>query len=357
MASTVSLQQIIQEIRSYPEVTPVLGVSGYTQYPALNIANRTMQFICAQPFNFRFNRGYVNVTNGSGGVLTVALQQDYVTQHTDIGWLEQAWRLDINNSTNNGNMAPKPVFTMESCKDLAQTAYQSNPFYISYIPNSLAFMGQWSANTVYGCGYGVSQIPITPIQQFFDANGNILYIDSTVLNLNINSPGFSEGAITLPTPNPYGTSGDTQPILPANSAPGTTVTDGTVTWTVADPNGYAMRIAPLPAFSGLCWLITPVYQKKPPIIKSLQQILAPIPDECIYLFRDGFLAGCYEHAGSPRAGEAYAKWEESIQKYLQAGDRERDDTVMYPSEALSEGGGGWRAGVPIGAAFPFQLYP
>lgn len=357
MASTWTLQALISEVRSYPELTPVLGVSGYTQQPALSIANRTMQFLLAQPFNMKFNRGYLGVTGGKGGVLTVALQQDYLSSTVDLSWLEQAWRLDINNSTNSGNMAPKPIFNMETCKDLAQTAYQANPFYMSFIPNTLAFLGQWFADTEYGCGYGVAQVPISPIQQFQDANGNLLYIDSTVLGLNINSPGFANGPVVLPTPNPYGVSGSVQPVLPANTAPGTTVTDGTVTWTVADPNGYAIRVAPLPAYSGLCWLMTPVYQKKPPIIRSLQQLLAPIPDECIYLFRDGFLAGCYEHAGSAKAGPAYAKWEESIQKYLQSGDRERDDTVMYPSESLSAGGGEYRSGLPIGAAWPFQMYP
>lgn len=352
MASTYTLQKIVQEIRSYPEVTPVLGASGYTQYPALNIANDVFQKMFAQGMDWRWNRNYINVTNGSGGILTVALQQDYVTQATDVGWLEQAWRIDINNSTNNGNLAPKPVFTMESVRDLGQTSYQANPFNISYINNSLAFMGQWSANTAYGCGYGVAQIPITPIQQFFDKNGNILYIDSTVLHLNTNSPGFSGAPIVLPTPNPYGISGSVQPFAAPNAAAGTTVTDGTVTWTVANPNGYAMRIAPLPAFSGLAWLIIPVYQKKPPILQALTDSLAPIPDECIYLFRQGFLAGCYSHANSPKAEASYMKWEEDMVTFLRSGDREREDAVFYPSSSLS-GDNITSYGQPVGPAWPF----
>lgn len=352
MASTYTLQQIVTEVRAYPEVTPVLGASGSTIFPAISIANDTMQKMLAQGLDWKWNRNYVNVTNGTGGILTVALQQDYVTQYTDIGWLESAWRIDINNSTNNGNKAPKPVLFMEAVRDLTQTSAQSQPFQISFIPNSLAFMGQWNANTVYGCGYGVAQIPLTPLQQFIDVNGNILYLDSTVLDLSINSQGFNSDPIVLPTPNPYGTSGSTQPFAAASAAAGTQVVDGSVTWTVADPNGYAIRVAPLPAFSGLAWLLIPVYQKKPPIIRTLGQSLSPIPDENIYLFRQGFLAGCYEHANSPKAESAYQKWMLDMQTFLRSGDREREENILYPSESLT-GGAGSSYGTNVGPAWPF----
>src|SRR5262249_8021207 len=129
------------------------------------------------------------------------------------------------------------------------------------------------------------------------------------------------------------------------------VTDGTVTWTVADPNGYAIRIAPIPAFSGLCWLMYPVYQKKPKILTALTDVL-PIPDEYLFLFVDGFLAGCRDHADSAKYGQAYAVWEESLVTYLKSGDRERDETTFYPSEGLT--GGGLRTGFPVGPANPFN---
>jgi hypothetical protein len=349
MSSTLSLQSIADDVKSYPELNPLFGAGGWTQRPFMNIANDVMQRILAQSLDWKWNRAYVP------SILTVALQQDYVTQVTNLGWLESAWRIDINNSTNNANLAPKPIFTMESVRDLGQTAYQANPFNVSYIPNSLAFMGQWNANTVYGCGYGQSMTPITPIQQFIDGNGNILYINSSVLNLSINSPGFSNQPINLGPSSPYGTTGNVQPSATKNAAAGTTVLDGTVTWTVANPNGYAMRLAPLPALSGLAWLIIPVYQMKPPTLTSLLQTIAPIPDEYAYLFRQGILAMLYEHAGSKMASQAYAKWEEALMIALRGADRERDDTSFFPSESLM-GGGPYKYGMPIGAAWPFDYW-
>jgi hypothetical protein len=348
------LQQVVNGLRGYPEINSLLFSGNVpTQSTILSIANRVSQRIFSQGLNWKWNRAYVNQTAaGFGGILTVALQQDYVTSTTNLAWLEQGWRIDINNSTNNGNMAPKPIFGCETIRDSAQTSYQANPFNVSFIPNSLAFFGQWSPLTAYGCGYGVAQVPITPIQQFIDANGNYLYLDSRPLGLNIESPGFSgPGPIPLPIPNPYGISGSVQPVLPVNSAAGTQVTDGTVTWTVADPNGYAMRLTPLAAYSGLAWLVIIAYQKKPTILKNLTDILQT-PDEYVYIFTDGFLAGCRDAIDHSKYGDSYRQWEEDLMGYLRSGDRERDETTFFPSEGLT--GGGVRTGFPIGPSNPFN---
>jgi len=353
--NSVTVQQLVNEMRVYPEFVPVLGTPGYTQYPMLTICNDLMQRILAENMDWKWNRAYTNP------ILTVALQQDYVTQITNIGWLENCIRIDINNSTNNGNLAPKPIFLMEAVRDQQQTSYQGVPFNISFIPNQLAFFGQWYANTIYGTGYGVAQIPISPIQQFKDANGNILYIDSTPLNLNINSPGFNGQPIVLPINSPYGTSGATPPLAQANATPGTTVQDGTVIWTVADPNGFAIRVGPLPAFSGLAWLIPPVYQIIPPILTSLQSTISPIPPEMTYLFRQGVRAMLYDHAGSPKAATAYAKWEEDLMIAVRSADRQADDFVMVPSQGIMGGnygtpltpGIGW-GGLNLGPGNPFN---
>lgn len=322
------------------------STGGFSLQPALSIANRVMQKFLAQSLDWKFNRAIVPT------FLTVALQQDYVTSVTDLSWLESGWRLDINNT-----VVPKPFFTMESVRELTQISYQSVPFQLAWVPNSLAIMGKWQANTVYACGYGQASTPVSPIQQFIDVNGNILFINSNSLGLSLNSPGFSGTPIS--TNPPYGTSGNSQPFAAPSAAAGTTVTDGTVTWTVANPNAIAIRLSPLPATSGLCWLTTAVYQKKPPYLTSLSGTISPIPDELIYLFQEGFLAFAYEHSPEPgavrKAPAAYAKWEEDLMTALRSGDRERESFVMYPSEGLS--GQGVNYGWPfLGPAFPYSPY-
>jgi len=346
LASTLTVQAIIDPLRTYAELKPLTDVGGFTSEPAISIANEVMQKILAQMMNWKWNRAIIP------NFLTVSLQQDYLTNVTDLGWLEQGWRLDINNTCN-----PKPIFTMETIRDSGQTSFQTNPFNISWVPNDLAILGTWKANTAYGCGYGQASTPASPIQQFVDANGNLLYINSNSLSLRVDSPGYSGTPISV-TP-PFGTSGAVQPVLPAASAAGTPVVDGTVTWTVADPDGYAMRLTPLPAFSGLCWLVTAVYQKKPPQITKLSDLISPIPNELSYLFRQGFLALAYDHSVEPsairKAPAAYQKWEENLMIALRGADREREDASLYPSEALT-GGGPYTLPFPLGPAYPFNPY-
>lgn len=318
--STITVQDVVNSMRAYPELTPILGVSGWEQEPALTIGNDVMQKMLAQTFNWKWNRA------NAPSFLTNALQQDYVSTVTDMGWLESAWRVDINNTA-----LPQPIFSLETAKDLGPTAYQANPFFMSWTYNALAQMGKWKANTSYPTGLGAAQTPTTPIQQFIDGNGNILYV-------TIN-----------------GISGNSAPLAGVNAAAGTTVTDNTVTWTVADPNAVAFRLAPLPATSGIVWQMNPVYQKKPPKLTALQNTLSPIPDQFAYLFRSGFQAMCYEHAGSSRFREAIALWEEALYTALRSSDRERDETTFYPSEGLTSGGFE-RWGQPIGPAWPFTVW-
>lgn len=316
MASTIKISDIVTQIRAYPAVHPVLGTSPGLE-PALSIANDVIQKMLAQSLPWKFNRALV------APFLTVALQQDYITSVTDLAWLEQGWRIDINNTS-----TPQPVFSEETVRDLQQTWWQSIPFQMSWIPNSLAIYGTWQKNTSYPTGRGASSTPTSPVQQFIDANGNFLFV-------SIN-----------------GTSGNVQPSLPAGSAAGTTVVDNTVTWTVADPNGVAMRLAPLPATSGLVWEIHPVYQKKPPIKTLLSQTISPIPDEFGYLFRQGFLAMCLIHAGNKEGRESFAMWQEDLTTALRSADRERDQICMYPSEGLMTGSA-YGSIIPVGPAYPF----
>jgi len=334
-------------MKANPEFYNVLGgASGYSTEPFLTVANEVMSRILAENMPWKWNREIIPA------FLTVSLQQDYCTNETNIGWLENAWIIDINNSTSNSNGAPKPVRPMETVRDLTQTSVQNVPFQISFVPNYQAYMGLWQANTAYGCGYGVAQLPKSPIQQFIDVNGNILFIDSSQLGLNIESPGYTGTTIPLPSNSPYGVSGSVQPAAYPNATPGTTVQDGSVVWTVADPQAYCLRVSPLPALNGLCWLVVVQYQVAPPQLFTMQQNLSPIPNSMVYLFRQGVRAALKQFNGSKDGAQAYMEWEETMQKALRAADRQQEDNTLYPTTSILGDGMpyGWAG---IGAAQPF----
>lgn len=316
---SITISQIVTEISNHPSVVPVLGTAPGT-YPALSIANDVLQRMLAQSLPWKFNRALATP------FLTVALQQDYVSAAIlDLAWLEQGWCLDINNTS-----IPKPVRSLETVRDIQQVWQQSVPFQVSWIPVPLAIYGAWQANTAYPTGLGATQTPTSPVQQFIDANGNFLFVSTN------------------------GISGSVQPVLPVLSAPGTTVTDNTVVWKVADPNGSALRVSPLPATSGIVWEMHLVYQKKPPIKTKLTDTLSPLPDEYGYMFRQGFLAMCMIQAGVKDARQSYMEWEEMLITALKGADRERDQITMYPSEGLLSGG--YYGGQPIGPANPYGPY-
>lgn len=351
-ATTARVQDIFNELKANPEFYNILSpVAGYSTFPALTVANEIMCRILAENMPWKWNRAIIPP------FLTVSLQQDYVTNITNIGWLEDAWRIDINNSTSNANRAPKPIFSMETVRDQPQTAWQSVPFNINFVPNTTAFFGLWQPNTAYSCGYGVAQLPVSPIQQFIDVNDNILYIDSTQLGLNITSPGYAGTTIPLPAPNPYGVSGATQPAAPPNATPGSQVMDGTVTWSVADPNGYALRLSPLPALNGLCWYIVTQMQVAPPNLLTMQQNLSPIPTQMLYLFRQGCRAMLKQFNGSSNGNEAYAEWEQVLKEAVRAGDRQTEEFVMYPNSSIMGGYSQYMDPQNIGAAWPFGPQP
>lgn len=318
MASTLTVQQVADYARSYPELSPIFPVSGWTQEPTLSIANDTLQMFLQEGMNWKFNSAQVTP------FLTVSLQQDYVGVSQlyktgsilNMSWLEHATWVDINNTS-----IPKPERDMEVKRSLDLTSYQGIPFKAAWIPIGLATFGLWLPNTYYpaGTGNGITQALPSPIQQFVDANGNFLFISA------------------------YGStsySGSSQPVLPANSAPGTTVVDGSLTWTVANPLGKAIRLWPIPPISGLVWQIIVRYQLIPPMLTSLQNTFAPIPDEYAHLIRAGFIAMAKNHAnpGSKAAVLALQMWTDQLQRTLRSGDREEQDASMYPSDSLSNSG-------------------
>lgn len=351
-SNSPTVQDVAKQLKANPAFYNILGgAAGWSAEPILTISNEILSRILAENMPWIWNRALVPP------FLTVSLQQDYCTQLTDIGWLENGWIMDINNSISNNNGAPKPTRDLETVRYVPQTAGQSVPFNLCYIPNSQAILGAWAPNTQFGCGYGVPMTPRTPIQQFMDVNGNILYIDSTQLGLNLESPGYTGTTIIPPAAFfPYGTSGSTQPAAPPNATPGTLVQDNTVVWTVAPPDGYAMRVSPLPALNGLCWWVQCQYQIAPPVLTRMQDQIG-VPNYMAYLFRQGCRAMLYQFQGDKEGAQMYQEWEEQLYKALRAGDRQQDEYSLYPSHSIMQGYNPWESPQNIGAAWPFSPWP
>jgi len=349
--SILTIQSTLDFCRSYPVLSSVLGnpVAGYgtgQSSTAVTIANEVMSEILAEPFNWKWNRVI------APAFLTNSLQQDYPTNISNLAWIEDAYRIDINNTCN-----PKPILNIEVVRELLPTSYQMTPQQISWVPNSEAQLGTWTANQTYASGIGLNAMPAQPFTAILDSNGNIQVI-TTYGTTGSTEPGAAVG-FGMGFGENFG--GSTTPcpswLTPSESAgwtkwPNRTTVDNTVIWTMVDQQAIAFRLSPLPPTTGTLWQVFAIYQKKPQLITSLASTWAPIPDELAYVYRQGFLAKALKCADDPRYEREYMLFQALIQKALGSSDREAESFGMYPGRSIQGSSGGE---VAPGSPYPASM--
>ena len=432
-SSTVKLQEIINNAKSFADIEPVVNVAGSSVQRVLNIANDVMNAICSTSFPWKWNE--FNLPT----FITNSFQQDYAgiypdgTSITTLGWLERGIVIDINNSAQ-----PKPYRIVEVGRQLPQAtatfwnSATNNPYYlVNYFPNYILYYGTWGeANTgneslgnnpVAGSVYTYPFVPngsqpANPINQIQDANGNLLVLTT------------------------YGTEGTSAPLLPANSSPGLTISgagpsftftgvtavdagvsgtySGTIAggasnawkglkvtvtgfdnvvnngtflclaststelilantaaavdihagsatstastvWTVVDPYGQGFRVVPVPTQTGLVWQFYLTGQKRPIRFTSLNQTLAPLPDEYEPNFRQMFVAQCYRYAPEAKTRQKFHdEWALAMKALVECrtkADRELEENVFTPDRGVMGGTQG-RTGKYYGPQWPWN-YP
>jgi hypothetical protein len=129
------------------------------------------------------------------------------------------------------------------------------------------------------------------------------------------------------------------------------VQDGTVVWTVASADGYAMRVSPLPALNGLCWYVACQYQRMPELMTSLGSPISQIPGFMMFLVRSGVRAALTRENNLAKGQLMYADWEQQLMKSLQGADRQSEDFVFYPTSTIL--GGNTAPYQALGASNPY----
>src|SRR5258708_32884707 len=108
MASTFSVQNEVDKVRTFALIEPIFNYSGFSTEPALTIANDVMTAICGVNFPHKWNEQALPQW------YTNSYQQDYAlvdangSSITNIEWLERGVAFDINNSS-----VPKPFVDVE----------------------------------------------------------------------------------------------------------------------------------------------------------------------------------------------------------------------------------------------------
>ena len=153
MASTRTLQQTVFWAQTFTQLTPIIGVAGFGEEPALTICNNVIQQIISKPYNWKFNSVdaatfYTVASQGIGSTpcpnATPTCPDpcsgtpctpifDYLITATDIAWVEAAWRIDTLNTS-----VPQPLDNLEAVRVLRPTSIVGNP-------EKLAFMYETDA--------------------------------------------------------------------------------------------------------------------------------------------------------------------------------------------------------------------
>lgn len=313
--STLNAQQLLDYGRLFKWTTPVLGVAGYSQEPAVSFLDDVVKKILNKANPWKWNQTVAPV------FYTQPFQQDYPTQISQsvLGWIEACTMIDINNLTSEPPVQP-PVKAVARLQPTSKCGY---PTKISWVINSSAITGSWPGSGIpyisplVSQGGGPNSNPLTAIT---DPNGNI----QVVTTYGVTGPG---------------------PTWPAAlSSPGTITNDGTVQWTLIDPNGIAWRLDSLATFNSNVWQMNPVYQNKPPNITSLKQTISPIPDDLSYLVKQGFLAYCRKQVDDKMFQSEFMQWMQDVQEALGASDREDQEYGFAPSQGLANPGMGGGTG-------------
>lgn len=349
--SSVTLQDLIDDARSNAELAPAIPTGGYSDAPALSIANDVMQNMIAggpmgQPFNWKWNRMLEK------SFFINSWQQDYfIANQVSLGWLESC--TGVNYSTTS---FPKPVRPIECKRDLLITNTQNSQLAkICWMQNDTMLTGTWGQATqlsstgltnpgpgvVYTDPSNLPSMPLNPTTSVKDAFGNLW---------TLTQYGVCGGT------NPFVT--NLNPIFPTLQNPSivsTVVTDGTVQWTAVNPKGQGYRVNPIPGQTGSVWLIQPVAQNKVPFIKTLGSFLDPVPDDFYTFFKQGFFAQCYRRSPDPKVRAKfemeYKLWQIALTNAVMEGANQLDDWGFVPSTNCMEGPG--MSYAQLSPAYPF----
>lgn len=323
--STYTLRSVIDGLIARGMKDPTSQPSGTGETLTLELANDAMADLISERFNWKFNSVFATP------FLTNSWQQDYpqlAQPNGPIAWGDDCAQYDINNP-----MVPKPNWRVTWRKALPRiSSFESfTPppgWQLQWNYNRNLTFGQWpGAGVVFNPLLTAGAVMQNPIMSMIDVNGNLLIVTG------------------------FGTTGSVAPQLPANSAEGATVTDGSVTWTVVSPTSQGFRVWPLPSATGPVYQIAPTYQLEPPKITAVSQLMNPFPDSYIRHFRRVFRYHCGMASPDPNDKKEYTEEGRelllnSMLAAMQQGDKEQNSyglvAATSPVENLWPNSAGYR---------------
>ena len=329
--STVTLQQVVNFASTNAELQSLSGVGGYSNEPALSIANEVMTELLASPHNWKFNRADMNL------LVLCPNKQDYqfagatifslgstahgaaVALKSGNGITFSGSTVTVNTIEDHGFAVGDVVYMYGNADSVYNSVFTETP-----LTGSSAWSNSWTVATVptsksltFAANAAQVSAAITPsgasgITDFeWLASGTLVDMNSTACPRDVKQ---IEAVFEL-------SNSSRTNVRPLKVAVMHDDGSGTLTLRFHFVPGYPY------GFQG-------VYQKKAVIKTALADTWSTFPDTFRFVYQQMFVALALRNCNSAKYPMEYEKAMQKIVKALVKADSEADDIRIYPEESL-----------------------
>lgn len=324
MAVTQTIRSVVNFASTHVELMPIADVGGYSNEPAISLANDTVQELCSQPHAWEFNQKNSNLL-----CTQVGLQEQ---PFAGASAFTSAYGASIGLATDNAISESGNTVTVNTLHahnmSVGETVYMTGNTVAAYnstftsLPTGSAWSGGWT----------ITAVPSTTTFQFTHATAGLA---------NSGAPGITDFA--------WLESATMISVFDTAAVPFVWEVQAVRSLKRSSQEGRPRKVAITREAAGVItvryeyvptsgvWGLTLTYQAKPPLKTTLSDTWSPFPDEFGFVYRQAFLARCYRYLNHPRADAEEQRAQMAIAKALRADDREDIDQYITPVTTIMDG--------------------
>lgn len=359
MASTITLQTVVNLASTHAELLPLSGVGGFSNEPALSICNDALAEIINSDHDWKWNRVEMatDLSLQAGTALplfTMPNIQDYYFAGASAFCLSTTTGgTQFNSSGVSVDLASNSAVTVSGGVVTVNTL-QPHQFVVGatvYLIGLVAKSGNTATPANYNAGYtnngktvawsgGQVITAITASSFSFAAvsgqnNGDILGAPG------ITDFGWLSGA-QLQELNNNSSPPNIRQLKARRELPRwNKVSDAEFVSVLKDLGTGVLLIRFYFIPGTVIWIVNLIYQKQAPVLASLTSTWAPIPDFYASMTRQAVLYRMYRYINSPKAEAEYTKLQAEIAKQKGSDEAEESDVYLEPEESLIDYGPYW----------------
>jgi hypothetical protein len=332
MASTITLQSVIDLCSIHADLLPLTNVGGYTDQPALSLCNDALSEIINTDHDWKWNR--VELDPHVQPLITTPRKQDYLFAGASaftLGATSSGAAIAL--ASANGITVSAGVVTVTTLEahrfSVGDTVYMlgnGNAAYNSAYTDdgsSSSFSGGWAITAKTSTSFSFAA---TAGQNNSDVTG---------------APGISDfGWLSSASLTEINTNSSPPRIIPIKAE------RELVRWSqtgrpekvcaLSDLGTGVIKIRFYCVPGTTVYATSLVYQKSSPLKTALTQTWSPIPDQYSAVFRQALMYRMYRYSNSPQQTTEYQKLQQEILKALGADGAEESNVYLTPESTLMD---------------------